>query len=203
MKKETFIYLPNNILEKTKNFIDYAAKLDGGEYKYHLIPVNPGDEYALNNNISVSIVECRHRIPTVGYLFYEKRKKLKLEYENLSGQELAGLKQKGLAVTEERDFPLFTFLGDTTTAVFTEYPALLSMPVIVTECTFLYEEHLQNAEETYHTHWEPLKKIIIENPKTIFVLTHFSLRYSISDIKTFFESQNTFKNVVVWMDIQK
>ncbi|KAG9304394.1 hypothetical protein G9A89_019956 [Geosiphon pyriformis] len=83
-----------------------------------------------------------------------------------------------------------------------------NMPIVITECTFLEDEHRENAERTKHTRWHELKYVVQHFPGTIFILVHFSLRYSKQEIKKFFEEEKKrwiengygeMDNVVVWI----
>lgn len=66
------------------------------------------------NNLKVDIIECHHSLPTVGYAFSEARMKLKKEFQDKPGKEIAELRKKGIEVQERSLVPQFVFLGDTT-----------------------------------------------------------------------------------------
>lgn len=75
---------------------------------------------------------------------------------------------------------MFCFLGDTTTEILrqesTGSQAILSCPTVIIECSFLTDEHANNAERIKHVLWSKLKPFMDENPETTFVLTYFSSR---------------------------
>jgi ribonuclease Z len=151
----------------------------------------------LDKSYRVEIITCHHSVPSIGYAFYEKRSKLKSDYTHLTGKQIQEIKKQGIDVTEQIYVPLFTFLGDTTPAVFTSGShsakvLLEQMPVIICECTFLDDEQ---SNDKGHTHWNGLKPIIEQHPHITFILIHFSLKHKRNEIVDFFANQSL-KNII-------
>src|SRR5690606_14346440 len=112
-------------------------------------------------HFKAKVFQCFHKVPCIGYAFSERKKKLKQEYVGLPGKELGKLRKDGVQIDEEINRPLFAYVGDTNTTVFEENPWLFDYPVIITECTFLYDEEggddlVDKAAKDGHTHWEVL-----------------------------------------------
>ncbi len=221
-KRDVEIYLPKSSVSYLEKYILVRRELN------HSAPYNPelrgncsikGIEkndvvfFGKHDNYKVEIAECFHRIDCVGYAFSEKSRRLKAEYETIKQEYLAknempefgkflAEKKKTEEVEEWIYEPKFAFLGDTTERVFEENSFLLNYPVIFTECTFLTDEHFEYAAERGHSHWQNLKSIIKANSNIIFVLIHFSLRYSDAEIIEFFNQeliQNEISNVKIWV----
>ncbi|KAK3996035.1 beta-lactamase-like protein [Cladorrhinum sp. PSN332] len=153
----------------------------------------------------VRTVGCDHTVPCLGYLFGVVTKRLKEEYRGLKGGEIKQLRdQGGVEITESVRSEVFAFLGDGTVKTLEEGlgGALeRGVRVVITECSFLREEHRGQAEKTKHTIWGDLEKVVRKWPGTIFVLMHFSLRYSNREVARFFgEMEDRPANVVVWAD---
>lgn len=168
-------------------------------------PVRHGDVVPLRRlkDMTATVFDCDHSVPCVGYVFSQTSHKLKPEYASLKGPQLKALRQAGEILTNEHRTPVFAFLGDTTAATLAAQPEWLrnGIPVVITECSFLYEEHRVHAVRTKHTLWSDLEKVVRKWPKTTFVITHFSLRYKHSDVRLFFQQmENPPSNIVVWMD---
>jgi ribonuclease Z len=168
-------------------------------------PVRHGDVVPLRRlkNITATVFDCDHTVPCVGYVFSTTSHRLKPEYSSLKGPELKALRQSGATITNEHCSPIFAFLGDTTAATLAAEPEWLrnGIPVVITECSFLHEEHRVQADRTKHTIWSDLEKVIRKWPATTFVITHFSLRYGQDEIRRFFtEMDQPPKNIVVWID---
>lgn len=167
--------------------------------------VRPGDVVPLRRTVdfTAEAFACDHTVPCLGYVFTLNSRKLKQEYTGLTGAELKSLREAGVDITASCSAPIFAFLGDTTAATLTAEPQWLrdEIPVVITECSFLYEEHREQAVKTKHTIWADLEKVIRKWPKTTFVLMHFSLRYTDEDIRRFFATlPDPPSNLVIWVD---
>jgi len=152
------------------------------------------------NGTDIQLDTCAadHTIPTVVYGFSQVKKKLDDQYKGLSGKEIVEIKKTGIDVMKETIEPKFSYVLDTSIEVFKMHPFLLNYPVIIVECTFILDDELNNAVVTKHIHWQQLKPYVLANPKTIFILVHFSLRYKDEEIKEFFD-KDKLKNVELWL----
>ena len=63
------------------------------EKPYDMNEVKGGDVFQVDKSHSVRVIECTHTVPTVGYLFYEIRQKLKAEYQGVSGNSATFLEE--------------------------------------------------------------------------------------------------------------
>ncbi len=173
--------------------------------------VSPGDEVPLRRakGITARVFACDHTVPCVGYVFSQTTHRLRPELASLPGPELKRLREasesspSAPSITEPHTAPIFAFLGDTTAATLAAAPAWLraGIPVVVTECSFLREEHAGQAERTKHTLWRDLEPVVRRWPRTTFVLMHFSLRYSDAEVARFFrDMKDVPPNIVVWAD---
>jgi len=185
----------------------HPAASAGGFLNTHLIhPVAAGNVVSLRrtHNITAQAFACDHTVPCLGYVFQQTTQKLKPEYASLPGTELRRLRQQeGVEITAAITTPIFAFLGDTTAATLAADPEWLQdgIPVVITECSFLYESHRAQAAKTKHTIWSDLERVVRKWPRTTFVLTHFSLRYNESDVRKFFKEMiDPPANIVVWAD---
>ncbi|KAK0630608.1 beta-lactamase-like protein [Bombardia bombarda] len=169
--------------------------------------LSPGDQVPLRRckNITATAFHCDHTLPCLGYVFSTTTHKLKPEYQARSGPEIKALRQSGQEITAPATSPIFAFLGDTTAATLAAGPEWLTqgIPIVITECSFLREEHRAQAEKTKHTIWADLEVVARSYPKTTFVITHFSLRYSNDEVRSFFaDMADPPGNIVVWIDGQ-
>jgi len=161
------IYLPASIAPLMQDFIQkwQILKASGRVHpnparwkpKCELIGVQSDDLLTFRNTMKVRVFDMDHSVPCCGYGFYDCRKKLKKEYENLTGKDIASLRKadRNLQVSEERMFPLFVFLGDTTATVFSKYETeLFQFPLIIVECSFIdNEQHEERAADVKHMIW--------------------------------------------------
>jgi hypothetical protein len=49
----------------------------------------------------LQIIDCEHPVKSVGYCFFEKRKRLKDEFKGKTGRELGQLRKDGVELNEE------------------------------------------------------------------------------------------------------
>ncbi|KAH6603792.1 hypothetical protein Trco_007238 [Trichoderma cornu-damae] len=170
--------------------------------------MRPGDSEPLRRapGITATAFRCHHTVPCLGYVFSKTTQRLRPELASLTGPELQARRSAGDQLTAPHTAPVFAFLGDTTAQTLAAEPAWLGdgIPVVITECSFLYEEHRPQAEKTKHTSWCDLESVIRKWPQTTFVLTHFSMRYSDADVAKFFrEMPDPPGNMVVWADLER
>jgi ribonuclease Z len=209
------VYLPRESLPFVKAHLEaYQAMIECGtdsgmdtatpiwKIDDYLHPLQPNDEFIIQqgggNQFRVCTLQMHHRIPCVGYSIFRITHKVKDEYVGMSGKEIGQLKRGGVEITTEHEEPFLCFLGDTTAKVFEFHPEILQHHhTIVTECSFLDTTSRQRAQETTHMHWDDLQPYVASNPNIMFVLTHFSLKYSTLNIRQFFRDlqQSIYDNV--------
>ena len=66
-----------------------------------LIGLHPGDEVELSRELVVKAFATRHTLPSLGYLVWERRKKLRPEYQSLTGEQIRDLRLSGVDVAAE------------------------------------------------------------------------------------------------------
>lgn len=158
------IYLPHGSADAMEEFIQSCRNLRAAGRSmndwlpdHELIGVKPDDFLPFRKTMTVRSFNMDHSIPCLGYGFYDRRKKLKIEYQTLTAKEISDLKRsnKDLEVSEECLIPQFVFLGDTTTSVFETYKdELFKFPVIIVECSFIdHEKHGDRADDVKHIVW--------------------------------------------------
>lgn len=173
---------------------------------YNMVPIN--QEHAIRRiNINKQLMEIEtigadHSVPTVIYGFSVVKDKLDPKYVSLSGKEIAQLKKVGEKVTIEVVDKKFSYVLDTSIKTVEENPQFLKYPVVIIECSLLMDDEYDLAEKKKHIHWLQLKPFIESNPDTLFVLTHFSMRYKDQEIKDFFDlvkMNNNITNIHIWL----
>lgn len=165
---------------------DYEDRSAG----YTYIPVTTGQTVQIDNKFWAHVIDCEHPVTSVGYCFFEKRKRLKDEFKGKSGRELGQLRKDGVELNEEAELPYMAFLGDTTGKVLVDHGKLLSTyPVVFIECTFFQPDHKDAAAGSQHLHWSDLRPFALEHRDTTFILIHFSKRYSDDEIHAFFDNE--------------
>lgn len=199
-------YIRSNSMLNLGGLVGSREGEDDGVLRTHITHgLRPGDEVPLRRlkGVSARAFACDHTVPCLGYVFTASSRRLRPEFVGREGAALATLRKEGVELTAPCETPLFAFLGDTTAETLKRGPEWLreGIPVVITECSFLHEDHRAQAEKTKHTLWSELEAVVRRWPKTTFVLMHFSLRYSDKEVRRFFkEMEDPPGNIVVWVD---
>ena len=195
------VYVPRPHLSLFETYVkSHRALTFGTEHvpKPTFFGVDHGDFIPLQHDYALQVYGLHHSAPTCGYGLGQYRKKLKPEYIEKSGKDIADLRQQGIEVHTRCFVPLLAYLCDTTIQVFSSHPSLLQYPFIVIECTFLEDELLTLAQTSQHIHWLHLKPYILQNPHITFILIHFSIRYTNEDLSNFFVDNELPSNALIW-----
>jgi ribonuclease Z len=172
------IYLPEHALEMTQMLLKVVHRLDRGRLPCELIPVRPGDEFELSRELIVTAHATRHTVPSLGYIVWERRKKLKAEYAGLSGDKIRDLRLAGTEVTEERRIPLVAYLGDSAPGGLDANPAMYDAKVLITEMTFVAPSHRKEKIHKHgHMHLDDYVERRDKFNNELIIAAHFSTRY--------------------------
>lgn len=143
---------------------------------YKLLPLEPGQEVMIKNNVVLRAFAVEHTVPAFGYAVVEKRSKLKEEYAELPQEKLKELRDRGVEITRVIEVPQIAYLGDTAPG-----PALVSQDVrkahvVICECTFTEPDHKDRAKVGMHMHVDNIVEWLRVLECQHLVLTHVSRR---------------------------
>ncbi|KAM7265422.1 hypothetical protein ACFE04_003105 [Oxalis oulophora] len=185
MKPPT-VFVPPSIKEDVEKLLEIHRTLGQVELNVDVVPLAIGETYEMRNDIVVRPFKTNHVIPSQGYVVYSVRKKLKKQYIHLKGKQIEKLKKAGAQITDTILSPEVAFTGDTTADYMLDprNADALRAKILITEATFLSDEFsVEHARQRGHTHISE----IIEHSQWIrnkaVLLTHFSSRYNIEDIR--------------------
>jgi ribonuclease Z len=130
------IYVPEHALDLIGQLLRAVSRLDRGRLPCELIPVKAGDQIELSKELVVTAHATRHTVPSLGYVVWDRRKKLKAEYLELAGEQIRDLRLSGVEVTEERRHPLVGVLGDTEPRGLDDCPEMYQAKILIAEMTF-------------------------------------------------------------------
>jgi ribonuclease Z len=182
------IYLPEMAIEPVQKILKLFTKLDRGRMPCQLIPIKPGDEIELSREHVVTASATKHTIPSMGFVVWERRKKLKAEYQNLSGSEIRDLRLAGTDVTEERRIPKVAYLGDSSPEGLDNCPAMFEAQVLITELTFVAPGHRKDKIHKFgHMHLDDLLERRDRFQNEVIIAAHFSTRYNGKQIRDLIE----------------
>ncbi|HEY3203262.1 MAG TPA: MBL fold metallo-hydrolase [Thermoanaerobaculia bacterium] len=177
------VFVPAEVVPLVAQWVDASERLEEIEYRIEIMPAAPGDRIRLRNDLELTVLPGHHRVPTVGYLFSEVKRKLKDEFTGRPAGEIAELRAKGVAVTRREEVPLLAYPGDCGQSIFEAVPELFRARVLLIECSFLLSEDVGRAREYAHVHLDDIvsRAHLFQNQAV--VLTHFSQRYRPEEIR--------------------
>ena len=70
------IYLPESLISPVKQIFQQFTQMDRGRLPCDLVAASPGDEIELSREHVVTVVETKHSVPSLGFIVWERRKKL-------------------------------------------------------------------------------------------------------------------------------
>lgn len=178
------IYVPQEIEEPLHQIVKRWQQIEKFEYPIQIHGIKPSQEIWLNKDFFVRALPAFHRISALGYILYQRKKKLKKEFLHLSQTEIVALKKQGTELTNIVDIPLFAYSGDSSIEFVLENPEVQHAKVLFLECTYIDDDRpVQRARDWGHIHLYE----IIEHAKLFqnerLVLMHFSRRYYPKQIK--------------------
>jgi ribonuclease Z len=178
------IYLPEHAKELVEYVLRAFQRLDRGRLPCTLVPVQPGDGIELSRELVVEAVATRHTVPSLGYIVWERRKKLKPEYLQLTGEQIRDLRLSGVEITEERRIPVLAYTGDTAPEGLDSNPAMYEAKVLITEMSFIAPSHRKEKIHKHgHMHIDDWVERRDRFQNELVIAAHFSTRYHDKQIK--------------------
>jgi ribonuclease Z len=149
-----------------------------------LRPLRPGDEIELSREHVVTVSATKHTVPSLGFVVWERRRKLKAEYAHLAGHEIRDLRLAGTDVTEERRIPRVAYLGDSSPDGLDATPAMYEAQILIMEITFVAPSHRKDKIHKFgHIHLDDVVERRDRFHNEVVVASHFSTRYPSKRIK--------------------
>jgi len=183
MKPPT-IYMPESIVEPVRQLLQQFTRLDRGRMPCDLRPLRPGEEVELSRELIVSVSATRHSVPSLGYIVWQRRHKLKAEYVSLSGEQIRDLRLSGTEVTDERREPLVAYLGDSAPAGLDDCPDMLRAKVLICELTFVSPEHRKEKIHKFgHIHLDDFVDRRDRFQNELVIAAHLSTRYHAQTVR--------------------
>jgi ribonuclease Z len=172
------IYLPELAIEPIEKILKLFTRLDRGRMPCQLLPIKPGDEIELSREHVVTVSATRHTVPSLGFVVWQRRRKLKPEFLNLRGDEIRDLRLAGTEVTEELRTPRLAYLGDSAPEGLDNCPAMYDAQVLITELTFVAPSHKKDKIHKFgHMHLDDLIERRARFRNELIIAAHFSTRY--------------------------
>lgn len=185
------LYVPQGLRPAIQKLLALWAEIDGKEPPGNIYEAIAGQDIALRRDLVVRPFAVNHpcrgpdrrSLATLGYALVEIRRKLRDEFQGLSGPEIVAQKKSGVEVTRRIELPLVAYCGDTAPGPFLELDCVRRSRVLLLECTFFEAEHRGRARAGAHMHLDDVRELLprLENERIL--LTHMTRRTSIADAR--------------------
>ena len=197
------VFAPENLILPLREVIDGWGRVDGNKIPAELVGMQAGDEYQIKPNLIIKTFATKHCRGSLGFCVLEKKKKLKEKYLGLSGSEIIALKKKDVEIDYPVEIPLVSYLGDTRYHNFVKLDYVAKSKILIAECTFVVDEHIDRAIAGEHMHIDDFAKMVGELDNEYVIITHLSQRTHILDAKKILKeklSPALYKKTTLLMD---
>lgn len=182
------IYLPETAIEPVERILRLVSRLDRGRLPCTLLALRAGDEIELSRELVVTVSSTRHTVPSLGFVIWERRRKLKPEYQELQGTQIRDLRLSGVEVTQETRVPRVAYLGDSAPEGLDACPAMFEAEVLIMEMTFVSPSHRKERIHKFgHMHLDDLLERRDRFRNQMVIASHFSTRYHSRQIRAHVE----------------
>jgi ribonuclease Z len=172
------IYAPQETIEPVREVLKSFIRLDRGRMPCDLRGLQPGDEVELSRELVVTASATKHTVPSLGYVVWDRRRKLKAEYRELTGEQIRDLRLAGTEVSEEVRLPLVAYAGDTAPAGLDACPAMYEAKILIAEMTFVSPEHRKEKIHKFgHMHLDDFVERRDRFKNELVIAAHLSTRY--------------------------
>lgn len=171
------IYLPEEVVDPVWQMLKAWQKLDRGQMNCELVGVKDGDLISLSREHKIAVFRTKHTVPSVGYIVYDCRKKLKRDLIGLTGDQIRDLRMSGQEVTNETLTPWVCFTGDTAPAGLDGHPDVFQAQILITEMTFFRPDHRKEKIHKFgHMHLDDFLDRADQFKNQLIILSHLSTR---------------------------
>ena len=178
------IYLPEGAIEPMGRVLRLLSRMDRGRLPCQLLPARPGEEIELSREQVVTVSATTHTVPSLGFVVWERRRKLKAEYQGLQGHQIRDLRLGGTEVTNEVRIPRLAYLGDSSPGGLDACPAMFEAEVLIMELTFVSPRHRKDKIHKFgHMHLDDLLERREKFRNELVIASHFSTRYHPTQIR--------------------
>ncbi len=184
------VYVPAEALEDIRRFLLIMQRLDRGRMICQLNGLKAGDEIELSRELIITAYATVHTIPSLGYVVWDRRFKLKEEYHGLPGEQIRDLRLAGTPVTREVRTPLLAYTGDSSPAGLDNYPAVYDAKILITEVSFIRPSHRREKIHKFgHMHLDDIVERADRFQNELIIFSHFSTRYHAQEIRRLIEGK--------------
>jgi ribonuclease Z len=178
MKRRLQVFMPAEIVGDVTGVLERQSAMQRYDLSVDAVGMNPGDEVELRADLRVRAFRTMHPVPSLGYQFLRRTKKLRREFHSLPGHEIQARRHAGEDIFDDAEALELAYATDTLAKVLDNTPSLYASKVLVLECTFLDErKSLEASQAGCHIHLDELIERADRFANEHLVLMHFSQIY--------------------------
>jgi ribonuclease Z len=186
------IYMPVEAVDDVHRLLRIFHRLDRGRMVCEIVGVEPGQEIELSREHVATVFQTTHTIPSVGYIVWDRRHKLKEEYHGLPGDKIRDVRT-----------PLVAYTGDTSPAGIDRCPDLFHTRILITEMSFIRPNHRREKIHKFgHMHLDDFLERADRFENELIICAHFSTRYHPNEVRKYVEGKlpdRLKKRILLWI----
>ncbi len=184
------VLAPAPLVGGIERLLALHAQLEGGRpYGVTVSGVEAGQVLPYRRDLELAFFSADHWVPTLGLRIDWLHRHLRPDLVGLDGEEIRNLREAGEAVTVVERAPLLAYTADTGPGLFRTHPELLSVEVLLVECTFFRPSDRDRAARYGHMHLDDLIELVPRLRCRHLVLLHGSRRHRLREIERFLETR--------------
>lgn len=178
------VVMPAEIVDDLLAGLTAMAALQRWPLAIEPIGLRPGDIYALRKDLIVRAVKTFHPVPSLGFLLCRRVDKLKRDFHDLPGPEIARRRAAGEDLFERAERAELAYLTDTLISVIDHSPEVLAARTLILESTFLDDRKSREAARAgCHVHLDEIvERADAFAPTSALALMHVSQLYQPGEV---------------------
>ena len=167
-----------------RDLLALHERLEGVRYDARVTPMAPGETVFLRRDLCVTAFLSDHRVPTLGFLASEVRRRLLPSFAGSGAGDVRAAALRGEAVSREILIPLVAFSGDTAAGFFDlAPPEVFRAKLLLLECSFVEERDRDRSSAWKHLHLSEIAERADLFENEVLILTHLTLRTGPDEIR--------------------
>jgi ribonuclease Z len=177
-KKPPRVIMPAEIVDDLLAALAALTKLQHWPLEIDAIGMRAGEERELRGDLRVRAVQTFHPVPSLAYVIVRRVSKLRPEFHDLPGPEIAARRRAGEPMLDHEERQELAYVTDTLISAFDHAPELYDARVLVMECTFLDgKKSLEGARAGCHIHLDEIIERAAKFTNETIVMMHASQLY--------------------------
>jgi ribonuclease Z len=170
--------MPAEIVDDLTAALAALTKLQRWPLEIEAIGMRAGEERELRGDLRVRAVQTFHPVPSLAYMIVRRISKLRPEFHDLPGPEIAARRRAGEQMLVHEERAELAYVTDTLISAFDHGPELFDARVLVMECTFLDgRKTLEGARAGCHIHLDEVIERAAKFTNETIVMMHVSQLY--------------------------